>query len=610
MPGHNAHILPRFRSWITNFSVKRKLLIIMLIQSVIFALVTLYLLYNSITNTINLYKNSNSHCMAKYTLTVNNSLEQMKEISIFPVKPLATGQYQEVYLYLKDGASFVGNYNFSNAFLENANFYLDIAQGIDMIAMYDSGKNGLYCWHGKSVYSGSYCALNESSSDWYSKTVAKRGAAVIVPISQFTGSGIPNADGNMLCITRSITHIGEYKSIGVLVLGILKTTLNHEFDTLRASVNEDFVLQYDGLSIAGNESLLGFKQQTLIDNFNQHNKNTVYAIIDSVPYMVNYYRFDDHLSIITKTPLSDILRGVSINTFPLIFFLFLVLLLMFLFTFYSTSSINHSIGCLITACANLENREFKINSFPANEMTGEFATLFSAFNSMTSRINHLVNEILQRDLEKKSIELYALRGQINSHYLYNTLELIRMKAYMQKSYDLAEMAMLLGSNLQYNLKEIDEQVTISQEIDSIYNYIKLIQFNYSDGIGFTVNIDREIMQDKIMKLILQPVIENTIAHAFGSAPQTLHIDIMGYSMGDDLILTVADDGIGMSPERLSEVQKALLGKQSKSKRVGLININRRIKLFYGEDYGIEINSAEQIGTTTSIRIPRTKCQKG
>jgi len=185
-----------------------------------------------------------------------------------------------------------------------------------------------------------------------------------------------------------------------------------------------------------------------------------------------------------------------------------------------------------------------------------------------------------------------------------------MKAYMQKSYDLAEMAMLLGSNLQYNLKEIDEQVTISQEIDSIYNYIKLIQFNYSDGIGFTVNIDREIMQDKIMKLILQPVIENTIAHAFGSAPQTLHIDIMGYSMGDDLILTVADDGIGMSPERLSEVQKALLGKQSKSKRVGLININRRIKLFYGEDYGIEINSAEQIGTTTSIRIPRTKCQKG
>ncbi len=606
---NNAHIISKLKHLFIRFTVKRKLRIILLIQTAIFAMVSLYLIVSSVMNVLNQYKNADRNFMAGYALKISAALKQMEEISLFPIQPLSTGQYQEVYSYLAEGATFVGNYSFSNAFYEKAKSYLDITQGFDLIAMYDSSKKGLYCWDGDAVYNGTYCVLAENNPQWYQNTLENKGGAVIIPISDFTGSGIPSADGETLCVARSVTHIGRYESIGVLVLGISSDALEHEFETLRASQEEDFLLLYDNQCIAGNEQLLGEEQKTILDGLLQDGKHTRYILQDSSLFMVNYYRFDENLSIATKTPLSYILSGVPSGNLPLILFLFLLLLLMFLFTFFATSSINHSVYLLVEVCAEMENGEFSSSSLPKDEMSGEFGILFSAFHRMAAKINHLVNEILQRDLEKKNIELYALRSQINSHYLYNTLESIRMKAYTQKSYDLAEMAMLLGSNLQYNLKEIDDEVTIREEIESVRNYIRLIQLNYTSGICFSVNVDEKIMQYSVMKFILQPIIENTIAHAFGAPPQTLQIDIMGYSMGEDIILSVADDGKGIPAKRLAEVRKALQGEPSKCRRIGLKNINRRIKLFYGDGYGVEIKSTESVGTVTSIRIPAVKDRK-
>ena len=258
---------------------------------------------------------------------------------------------------------------------------------------------------------------------------------------------------------------------------------------------------------------------------------------------------------------------------------------------------------LVSACSNMEKENFEIIPFSQTELTGEFGVLFSAFSHMSEKISYLIHEVLQKDLDKRDIELYALRSQINSHYLNNTLESIRMKAYTQGNYDLAEMAMLLGSNLQYNLKEINDEVTIEEELESVHNYIRLIQFNYADGISFSINVDQSLMKYKIMKFVLQPIIENTISHSFGSTPHMIHIDIMGYSDDQNIILMVTDDGNGIAPQRLAEIKKALNGEPSTCTRIGLKNINRRIKLFYGEAYGVDIRSKEYMGTTTSICIP-------
>lgn len=603
---HNVHIISKIKNFIVRISVKRKLMFILIIQAILFSSVTLFLPINSITSAVNQYKTENGRSMAAFMQKINTSLDQMKEISLFPIQPLSTGQYQEVYSYLEDNASFIGNFSFANAFFEKAKSYLDITQGFDLIAMYDSTNTGLYCWSGNTVYSGTYCTLSEDHAAWYADTVKNRGAATLIPVSHFTGSGIPSADQNTLCIARSITHIGKYQSMGILMLGISQATLNGEFELMRASEREDFILLHDGLVIAGDRNLSDKMQQDITEKILKSGKNIDYITINSEHCMISRYQYNDHLSIITITPLTDIFSGMSIRNFSLIGVLFLLLLSMLLFTIYATSSINKSIDLLVTACNRLENRDFDVTAFSSQKISGEFQILFTAFSQMSSKIDYLINEVFQKDLEKRNIELYALRSQINSHYLNNTLELIRMKAYMQKSYDLAEMAMLLGSNLQYNLKEIDDEVTIREEIESVQNYIKLIQYNYSDGICFSINVDEKILEQKIMKLILQPVIENTIAHAYGKTPQFLHIDIMGYSLGEDIVLTVADDGNGMTAERLLEVQNALLGKQSSCQRIGLKNINKRIKLFYGDDYGIEINSAKNIGTTTSIRIPGKK----
>lgn len=593
----------KLKRFIIDFPAKKKLTIILLIQIILFTSIGVYLLITSFTDTIQQYKNSDVHAMAGYTQKIDNALLQMKEISLFPIQPMANGQYKEIYSYLEKGATFVEDYGFANSFLEKAKAYLDITSGFDMIAMYDSTGVGLYCFSGSSVQSGTYCALNRDSSAWYQQTIDNRGGAAIIPSFSFTGSGIPQADHSILCVSRSVIHIGRYDSMGILILGMTADTLNRNFELYRASANEDYLLLYDSTPVAGNPSLFGSNLESTVASFTQSSKTTRYLSLNSGPVMVNYYPYDDHLSMITVTPLTDIFGKIRPQNFGWIILFFLLLVVMFLFTFFVTSSINHSIETLTSACSSMEQENFEIMPFPKTELTGEFGVLFSAFSHMSEKISYLIHEILQKDLEKRDIELYALRSQINSHYLNNTLESIRMKAYTQGNYDLAEMARLLGFNLQYNLKEIDDEVTIEEELESVRNYIRLIQFNYADGITFSIHVEQPLMKYKIMKFVLQPIIENTISHALGSTPHVIHIDIMGYSDDQSIILMVTDDGNGIAPSRLAEIQKALNGEPSTCTRIGLKNINRRIKLFYGEAYGVNIRSKEHMGTTTSICIP-------
>ena len=220
---------------------------------------------------------------------------------------------------------------------------------------------------------------------------------------------------------------------------------------------------------------------------------------------------------------------------------------------------------------------------------------------MSDKINTLIHEILIKDLEKRETELQLLRTQINPHYLYNTLEVIHLAAYKNNDLQVAAMAELLGKNLQYGLRGTTEEVSLQEELRQLDIYLSILSYQYADNIIFNKVIDPSLLNCRTIKLLFQPMIENSILHGFDSNKSKIMIDILGYKKGSKIILCVSDNGCGMNQEELKKLQQELSNPNSQS--IGIRNVSRRIQLTYGPEYGLSIDSIKDLGSTIIITMP-------
>ncbi len=242
-------------------------------------------------------------------------------------------------------------------------------------------------------------------------------------------------------------------------------------------------------------------------------------------------------------------------------------------------SINRPITQLAAACNQLE-----LDCFPTVEdgnLSPELYMLSSAFNKMSRRIEFLVNKILRKDIFERDLELQLLRTQINPHYLYNTLECMRMRAYINKDYKVSEMAELLGHNLQYGLRNTGAEVTLREEFLRLNEYITLMSYHYENAIHTNICVPDELLSFKTIKLLFQPLVENAIVHGMNQSSR-IDIDILGYQEDGRLYFTVSDNGNGISPGELDALNKRLNDTSLSSSSIGLKNISRRLSLYYGE----------------------------
>ena len=233
---------------------------------------------------------------------------------------------------------------------------------------------------------------------------------------------------------------------------------------------------------------------------------------------------------------------------------------------------------------------------------------------MSKQIQYLVNCVYREQLMLKSSELKALQDQINPHFLYNTLEMINWKARMSGDGDLSMMIEALAGIMEVNIDRRDSHfLTVKEEIDYLKNYIFLIQKRFGERIHFEAQIDETLLEYKIPRLILQPLVENAITHgieAKGEGTITVKVE----QEGKLLYLTVQDTGAGIKEERLhclqeelSHPEKTYIESESQDegksrKHVGVINVQKRIKLLYGEAYGMHIESKEGAGTRIIIKL--------
>jgi len=245
----------------------------------------------------------------------------------------------------------------------------------------------------------------------------------------------------------------------------------------------------------------------------------------------------------------------------------------------------------------------------------EIGTLQHNFNEMSEKISELIDKEYKGQLATRDAELRAMQSQINPHFVYNTLQVIGGMALQRGDKDIYAMTTSFSDILRYSLNFDHDMVPLSEEIKYLKAYIDIQNQRFSGKVHFTAQIPEEETEDFVPKLILQPLLENSFKHGLSEKRGEWTIELNGHREGDDLLLTLNDNGIGMDEERLKSLRQELEENPDKSLRsgehIGLANVNLRLRLLYGRaHYGISINSIKDQGTSITLRLKAERDNHG
>ena len=271
------------------------------------------------------------------------------------------------------------------------------------------------------------------------------------------------------------------------------------------------------------------------------------------------------------------------------------------FSRFIARSITRPIKRLCASMAQVQEGVFS-GTEVAVDSQNEIGSLSRSFNVMTHRIQELMEQNVRDQEAKRKSELKALQSQINPHFLYNTLDSIIWMAEGKKNEEVVLMTASLARLLRQSISNEDEVVSVSQEVEYARGYLTIQKMRYKDKLEFQINVDQEVLHVPLIKLVLQPVIENAIYHGLKYKESKGLLEVRGFMRGDNAVLQVIDNGVGMDAETLAHIyDRHKVNYQSNG--VGVYNVQKRLQLYYGSNYGITYESEKGKGTTATITIP-------
>lgn len=244
---------------------------------------------------------------------------------------------------------------------------------------------------------------------------------------------------------------------------------------------------------------------------------------------------------------------------------------------------------------------------------GEIQSLATRFNKMLGEIRNLITKVYETKLREADAQNKALQAQINPHFLYNTLESISSFADIKGYEEIPSFIRGLANMFRYSISKDGKPVLLQNEVNHVKNYITLMSLRYRDMFTVDYEIPDELYNSVVIRLMLQPIIENSLFHGIRKAKIKRNIRIKARIISGVLIVKVIDNGLGMENIRLRELRKQLgeeteklLEMDSKNSSIGLINVHSRIRLLFGEKFGLEIYSIRNIGTVVKVKLPFSK----
>lgn len=423
--------------------------------------------------------------------------------------------------------------------------------------------------------------------------------------------GINNEKDNTLMMTRSILSLEDYKTpVGRMMIYIKNSYINNIWKELQwGDTTNIWIVDEENQLLLKNDPAEDYSgllsDITTLEGVRTYDYNGEKFVVGNVEFDNSSWKF------LIATPFHEVDATLSIIKLQIFLVIGIVLLIIFIISFYVAGTMAKPIVRLSKTMDTYygnESSDSDAESYYYEERKDEVGDIYQSYQKMKERIETLIKEIYLKDLEKKDAELALLETQINPHFLYNTLDSINWMALANEQEEISEMITALSDTFRLSLtKNSTSFISLDQEIQYIESYLVIQKFRYGNRLSTVIDVEENIRQNKVLRFIIQPVVENALKHGIDSLENGGSIEIKAKAKDGKIEITVVNDGKGIDLESM----KGLLifdvtdteYLSFKNEGYGIQNINRRIKIVYGMAYGIRYEIAEGGQTICIITLP-------
>ncbi len=446
---------------------------------------------------------------------------------------------------------------------------------------------------------------NISEAPWFKEVMDKKGAYIL----SYNAGGIfvPNStQENFISLIRVINDLHTQRPLAILVMNIPESVLEKSCYAIANNPNAEIFLMDDKDNV-----IINSKNKTdydikrfVLNNTGLDRKYTIWKA-HQTEYMVSYLKSTESgwrvASIIPFRELSKETGLLGLVTFILIA---VNSLLLFFGSIMISRTITVPLKKFCEGMKGIEKGEFKKIQIKAGK--DEIGKLRDGYNTMVEEIQKLIHKIVDEQKLKRKTELEVLQAQIKPHFLYNTFDAISSLALAGKSQDVYNIMKALGNYYRTSLSKGRELITIGEEIDVVKNYLRIQKYRYEDMFTAEYDIDKEVNNYKILKLVLQPFVENALYHGIRPMQRSGTIFVSAKYYTEYIELSIEDNGMGMSEEDMERLTSGRMSSEKSS--FGIWGTIERLKILYGEDDVVSIESKLGSGTKVKIKIPVTGIQ--
>jgi len=442
-----------------------------------------------------------------------------------------------------------------------------------------------------------YDYVESVSEDWYPIVLENKSNEVWLSTHEDEKANF------IVTIARSVLDQNG-KPIGIFLFNLNEINFYKTYAS-RIENNEMYIIDANGHIVSHNDlDLLGlhYKDTDDLKFLKVSDKFSIIKNDDGEYLMTNYQDKSKNWIYVEKIPLSIVMSDINqlrTTIFKIGLILFVTSSLFAIIITYKTTTPLKKLVKKLKEVGVKDNREIKF------EISGweEIRSISSECNAMNFRIIQLVDDIKETEEKKRIAEMGYLQAQMNPHFIYNTLFSIKCLAEMDKKQETVTAIDSFISILKYILMYQDEMVEIAKEVKMLEDYSTLQKTRYGNCFDLTIDCDEKLYSYKILRMVLQPLVENSILHSIPKDKDMTHIKVVFRDIGDGIMVEVIDDGIGFTDENLERLYKRIHS-EGKSNMVGINNIRDQIRMRYGKNYGITIDSKYVGGARVVLKLPK------
>nr|WP_274528743.1 sensor histidine kinase [Paenibacillus piscarius] len=491
---------------------------------------------------------------------------------------------------------------------ENISFINNIKRGTNSVYIFDSYGNGYY----SAKDGGVRLDLKQSYTYWSGQTQDSGGEATLLGTQAYTSN--LQSTRYAFTVVRKILD-GLWKPVGLIAVEANFSNLETQVAELdKVTHGKSVIVDQSGKVIYDSDQKLltaDISRSALFQSA-AGSSGSFYDTVSGKDRL-NIYSSSSKTNwkVIISIPVDELTHGVKLTRNATIGATLIIIVLALIISIILSFALTKPLTRMIQLMKRVQGGDLDV-TFRVKRRD-EIGLLGHQFNRMLARIRQLIQDIYRMEEQKKEAELQALQSQINPHFIYNTLESIRMTAEINDDTDAADMISILGKLLRYSTSDVSGWTTMKQELLYVRNYVELLGCRYPGRFELMIDVPDALGDYSMIKLVFQPIIENAAYHGLDDTKPQMHLSITCEHTEQKLLFHIRDDGCGMDQITLDKLNQRLRHdappKKSINGGIGMINVHQRIRLHYGPAYGIQVFSTPGEGTDVILSLPLREAER-